>query len=165
MTAEEFAEGPAGDAILTEEEKVQVFRWFTAAIPQSIFPDTPRYAGESYVCERLPHGGGFQPNYPIVAKLALGSTVVATKTLTGTVGRSSTAISVNFDKPIKIKAAKRYTASVVVTGHQTYYGGNGTSSKTVATKSGDVVFSLMQSDVSSNTNVTQGMIPQIAFRI
>ncbi|KAH7710079.1 BTB/POZ domain-containing protein 6-A, partial [Aphelenchoides avenae] len=53
MTAEEFAEGPAGHAVLTAEEKVHVFRWFTAAVPQTIFPDTPRFAGEAYVCERL----------------------------------------------------------------------------------------------------------------
>ncbi|KAH7692951.1 BTB/POZ domain-containing protein 3-like isoform 1, partial [Aphelenchoides avenae] len=53
MTAEEFAEGPAGEEVLTAEEKVQMFRWFNAAIPQSIFPDTPRFAGQAYVCERL----------------------------------------------------------------------------------------------------------------
>ncbi|KAH7706281.1 PHR protein [Aphelenchoides avenae] len=53
MTAEEFARGPAADAVLTAEEKVQIFSWFNAAIPQSIFPDTPRSVGENYVCERF----------------------------------------------------------------------------------------------------------------
>ncbi|KAH7713671.1 BTB/POZ domain-containing protein 6 [Aphelenchoides avenae] len=53
MTTEEFAGGPAGEAVLTAEEKVQVFRWFAGAIPQSIFSDTPRFAGQAYACERL----------------------------------------------------------------------------------------------------------------
>ncbi|KAH7703717.1 hypothetical protein AAVH_29110 [Aphelenchoides avenae] len=65
----------------------------------------------------------------------------------------------------RIKANERCTASVVVTGSQTYYGNQGASSKTVSTKKGDVVFSFMQSGSSANTNVIQGQIPQILFRI
>ncbi|KAH7706285.1 BTB/POZ domain-containing protein 6, partial [Aphelenchoides avenae] len=206
MTAEEFVEGPAGDAVLTAEEQVRVLKWFAAAVPQSIFPSTPRYSPGNYVCERLTPrnftwlwqaiwsaahaidfsvsravsvtglgaygfyndgarvSGGLQLNDSIVAKLSLGSVVLAEKKLTVSVD-SSNIISINFDKPIKIKAEKRYTASAVVTGPSPYYGYNGASSKTVATKRGDVVFNFMQSAVSSNTTVAQGMIPQIHFRI
>ncbi|KAH7710080.1 BTB/POZ domain-containing protein 3-like protein [Aphelenchoides avenae] len=196
MTAEEFAEGPAGDAILTAEEKVQVLRWFAGAIPQSTFPDTPRTGSwnvngttqaidfsvsraisvtglgtcEFYIVGHqsalVAHHLRSEANhsYSIVAKLALGATALATKSLTGTVRQSSATISISFHKPIKIDAKKRYTASVVVTGPNVYYGYNGTSSKTVGTKKGDVVFNFMQSDVSSSTTLAQGMLLLIAFR-
>ncbi|KAH7698919.1 BTB/POZ domain-containing protein 3-like protein [Aphelenchoides avenae] len=206
MTAEEFAEGPAGEEVLTAEEKVHVLRWFAASIPQSIFPDTPRFTGLAYVCERLTSRMGpwdisgrtqaidFSVNraisviglgvfharsyrdysdsdrdnsdsdsdYSIVATLALGSAVLAKNSLAGTTRKP---VSVNFDKPIKIDANKRYAAAVVVTGPQTYYGGNGTTSKTVSTKKGDVVFNFMQAASTARTTVAQGMIPQIHFRI
>ncbi|KAH7693096.1 hypothetical protein AAVH_39874, partial [Aphelenchoides avenae] len=196
MTAADFARGPAAEAVLTAEEKLQVFSWFAADIPQAIFPNTPRYVGEGYVCERLAmyswwsisgttqaidfsvsravsvigvgaygfYDDGYHSSGSVIAKLSLGSVALAEKEVTGTSAYSQT-ISINFDKPVKVKANERYTASVVVTGPDTYYGYDGTPSKTVSTKKGDVVFSFMQSDSSANTNVTQGQIPQILFRI
>lgn len=35
------------------QEKVELFRWFTGAIPQSLFPSEPRFTAESYVCSRF----------------------------------------------------------------------------------------------------------------
>ncbi|KAH7703199.1 BTB/POZ domain-containing protein 3-like protein [Aphelenchoides avenae] len=205
MTAEDFARGPAAEAVLTDGEKVQVLRWFAAGIPQSIFLDTPRIAPTSYVCERLSHRnttwnisgsteaicfsvsraiavtgfgpcsfyyGGYPVNYSIVAKLFLGSLVLATKSLTGTIGQliefgsdSSDFVDITFDKPVEINANKHYTASVVVTGPDTYYGHKGNASQPVPTKEGDVIFYFMQADTSEHTTVAQGMIPQIHFRI
>ncbi|KAH7703718.1 hypothetical protein AAVH_29111 [Aphelenchoides avenae] len=109
-----------------------------------------------------PFHTAWDSSYFIVATLALGPVVLATNSLAGTARKP---ISINFDKPIKIDANKRYTAAVVVTGPQTYYGGNGTASKTVSTKRGDVVFSFMQAASTAHTTVAQGMIPQIHFRI
>ncbi|KAH7702709.1 BTB (POZ) domain containing 6 [Aphelenchoides avenae] len=205
MTAEDFARGPAAEAVLTDGEKVQDLRLFAAGIPQSIFLDTPRIAPESHVCERLSHRnttwnisgsteaisfsvsraitvtgfgpcsfyyGGYPVNYSIAAKLTLGSLVLATKALTGTIGQliefgsdSSDFVDITFDKPIKIEANKHYTASIVVTGPDTYYGHKGSASKTVSTKEGDVVFSFMQADTSAHTTVAQGMIPLIRFHL
>lgn len=92
---------------------------------------------------------------------------------------------VGFDKPVKvtfgrsrsmnqiheiaihkfqIDATKRYTASVVVTGASTYYGYSLTSSTTVSTEKGDVVFNFMESELSTNTTETQAVIPQFVFR-
>ncbi|KAH7696252.1 hypothetical protein AAVH_36680, partial [Aphelenchoides avenae] len=101
----------------------------------------------------------------IVAKLALGSVVLATKEFIGRVSPAGPIISVSFDKLIKIDANKRYTASVVVTGPHTYFGRQGTSSKTVSTRKGDVVFKFMKSDLSKYTTVGLGQIPQIFFRV
>ncbi|KAH7699318.1 BTB/POZ domain-containing protein 3-like isoform 2, partial [Aphelenchoides avenae] len=52
MPADDFARGPAAEAILTAEEKV-VFKWFTCRIPQKIFPNTPRHIVTNYVCDRF----------------------------------------------------------------------------------------------------------------
>ncbi|KAH7713674.1 BTB/POZ domain containing protein [Aphelenchoides avenae] len=188
MTAADFAEAQ-------QRKRCSPQSWFTADIPQAIFPSTPRYAAEGYVCERLQYDirdvsgtkeaidfsvsralsvtglgaygfydDGYHSSGSIVAKLSLGSIVLAEKELTGTSAYSQT-ISVNFDKPVKIKANERYTASIVVTGPQTYYGSQGTSSKTVSTKKGGVVFNFVQSGSSTNTSIAQGQIPQIHFRL
>ncbi|KAH7710083.1 BTB/POZ domain-containing protein 3-like protein [Aphelenchoides avenae] len=193
MTAEEFARGKGASSAI-----------FAAAIPQSIFPDTPRFAAESYVCERLAprnsmwclkgsteaidfsvsravsvtgfgscrfyygdyeYDDEYPASYSIASKLAFGSLVLATKRFTGTIRHLIDSVNITFDKPIEVDATKRYTATVVVTGTQTYYGYNGISGKTVHTKKGDVVFTFMQSDVSAHTTVAQGMIPRIAFRV
>lgn len=66
----------------------------------------------------------------------------------------------------QIDAAKRYTASLVMTGPNTCCGYQGTSSKTVPTKKGDVVFNFVQSDLSTGyTTVAYGQVPQILFRV
>ncbi|KAH7706287.1 hypothetical protein AAVH_26497 [Aphelenchoides avenae] len=104
-------------------------------------------------------------NFSIVAKLALGSVVLATKTITGTIGELSEIISVSFGKPVKIDANKRYTASVVVTGANTYYAYSSTSSTTMSTRKGEVIFTFMKTDVSANTAQTKVFIPQILFRV
>ncbi|KAH7709263.1 Phr domain containing protein [Aphelenchoides avenae] len=104
-------------------------------------------------------------SYSITAKLALGPVVLATKELTGTISQASDVIPVTFDKPVKIDTAKRYTASVVVTGPSTYCGSDGPSRKRVSTKKGDVVFKFLESELSSYTSVHLGQIPQILFRV
>ncbi|KAH7710092.1 hypothetical protein AAVH_22639 [Aphelenchoides avenae] len=103
--------------------------------------------------------------YSIIAKLALGPVVLATKELTGTISQALYIIPVIFDTPIKTDAAKRYTASVVVTGPGTYCGVYGRPSKTVSTRKGDVVFDFMDSGLCLYTSVYFGQIPQILFRV
>ncbi|KAH7708815.1 hypothetical protein AAVH_23926 [Aphelenchoides avenae] len=88
------------------------------------------------------------------------------KEVNGSTNQTQEIILVNFDKPIKLEPGKDYTASVAVSGLPTSYGDRGASTKTVATKKGNVVFSFKQSTMpAARSCAREGQIPQILFRV